>query len=1089
MNRFKLNSRRSWFWLGMVLVAGSYLPWLLVPASTTIAVLIPVVVLSICLMHSNKQWLWLLATAFVCAIGVVVVKPQVWSDQGWALSLTVVANALLGLANYVVEVVPWGRAQTQNRLASRLKRQSEQLQTVIESQESAERAVLQFETDRRALLEYLPIHVVQKNVKGEFTFVTQSFCNLIQKTYAQIIGKTDFDIFPEEAARKFVEDDQRVMASENVFNDVERTDLPDGTRSYMQVRKAPMIDSNGTIVGVQGIFWDVTEEHSSRRELERIQSLTHALINAALDAALIVDSDGHVLEANPASEKILGYTREQTANHPPLGTIMQTSLVEPGQRATDPNDAGRLFQRKIPIGEILRSATGKRIEAKLRRSDDMWFDAEISTHPLDVDGSQGWAIFIRDITNRKKAEKELLSAKNAAEQANDAKSEFVANVSHELRTPLTGIIGLHELLDRSKLDDRQREYLKLARISASNLLTLIDDLLDFSKIEAGHLDIDTVHFSLVSCVEDAVNALTARAQFKGLELLIDFGADLPDSVIGDPHRIRQIILNLVGNAVKFTEQGDIRVRVAIPENSSSLGNAKQGDVRVRFEIHDSGIGIAPQKRLMIFDAFRQADSSTTRRYGGTGLGLTICRDLVNKMNGEIGVTDALDLNGDIQTGSCFFFELPLQVEFEAVGEPSPLPANRNTSDHIVVAASPSPWQELLCREIARLDYEFTAMSVEQLLAREPAHLFAAGNHTTVIADYRELNIDNESSIPVVTKWILLSPLYSEEQQNIPNWLSYADTVWLSRPVRRQDLAKALATCSVPSEENQGVASDIAIERSANVLLVEDSPISQTVLKDMLTGLGHYVSVVSNGRSAIESCQSQLFDLVLMDIQMPDVDGLEATRIIRDEETKRDHRQTICALTAHATQADRTQCEEAGMDGFLVKPISLDSLASAVSNAMNGQPLMAELPELPSLPLPALQSPAEETEEQQVPPIEALSTLENPPEWETVLEIMNGNANLALDVLKLLSRESPRLGRVFEQALSESNWKDARRSMHTLKSNVRHVGLSEVGTFAEHLEQLSKDENEEELREASQGIGQLCNAIADWADELITTHSG
>ena len=590
----KMFPRNGWLWLGLAAIVGSYLAcWLPQSRDSTIAVLLPLVVTSICIMHVRHHW-QLVALAVVGSILLLaVLQPEFtrshWQDFAWLM----LAQLAIGLASYLVDSVPWGHAQTHTRLADRLRRQSKKLQTVRESQEFAERTVQQFESDRRTLLEHLPVHVVQKDTQGKFTFVSRSFCDLVGQDYDQLIGRTDFDVFPEDAASKFVEDDRQVMESGGEFGDVERTQLPDGTVSYMQVRKAPMLDADGEIIGVQGIFWDVTEEHTSRRELQRIESLTHALINAALDAVLIVDSDGHVLEANPASEKILGYNRTASHQHPPIGTIMHTSLEEPGGRASDRVDQAATFQRKIPISEILRSATGRRIEAKLRRSDDKWFDGEISSQPLDVDGSQGWAIFIRDITRRKKSENDLLAAKNAAEQANAAKTEFVANVSHELRTPLTGIIGLHELLDRSLLDDRQREYLKLAKLSAGNLLTIIDDLLDFSKIEAGHVEIECVTFSLVDCIEEATNALAARAQFKGLEVLIEFEDELPEMLIGDPHRIRQILLNLVGNAIKFTERGEIRICASIGQQEEPAGLQAGEPMRVRVDVHDSGIGIAP----------------------------------------------------------------------------------------------------------------------------------------------------------------------------------------------------------------------------------------------------------------------------------------------------------------------------------------------------------------------------------------------------------------------------------------------------------------------------------------------------------------
>jgi two-component system, sensor histidine kinase and response regulator len=1117
----KLLPRKTWLCVGLALVVASYSSWLFWSGDDALPIVLTIVVPGVCILHSQRRWVWLLAASLISTLAIAFFAPDVARLHWSSLLMVFAAQVVLAISNYLTDFMPWGRTQARTRLAHRLKRQADQLREVLESQESTERTVMQIESDRRALLEHLPVHVVQKDIDGRFLFVTQSFCELVDRPFEEVIGCTDFDLFPAGAAQKFVEDDRRVMATGGVFNDVEETELPDGRSSYMQVRKAPLRDPEGRVIGVQGIFWDITEEHLARRELHRIESLARALINAALDGVLVIDANGHVLEANPACRKILGYKREHADSHPPLGSILETSVEEHGQRATDQPEAEQRFQRKIPLSNILHSAKGKRIEVQLKRSDGQWFDGEISTHPLDVDGSQGWAIFIRDITRRKNAEKELLSAKDAAEHANAAKSEFVANVSHELRTPLTGIIGLHELLDRSRLDERQREYLKLARLSASNLLTLIDDLLDFSKIEAGHIDIDDVAFSPITCVEEPVNSLTARAQFKGLELLTDFDERVPERLIGDPHRIKQILLNLIGNAIKFTERGDIRIRVrrldGIPSDKRRppVEPSTEGVARLRFEVHDNGIGIPPEKRQMIFDAFRQADSSTTRQYGGTGLGLAICRDLVNKMGGVIGVTEAQDLQGRSVQGSCFFFELALKtIDTEPISQGVRLQANP-PNEHVVIAAAPCAWRELLQREIRRLGFETTMMSVEDLVQRRPAHLFAAGNNTIVFADYRELIDADQSSVPVVTKWVLLSPLGFAQPQTNPAWLRYANVAWLSRPVRRQELESVLSVAT--AEATSIGSSSIAIGRTAEILLVEDSPISQTVLRDMLQGLGHRVRVVNNGRAAIACCKEKLYDLVLMDIQMPGVDGLEATRRIREAEAGLGRRQKICALTAHATATDRALCEAAGMEGFLVKPITLDRLAMAVSRALQGESLMEEFETEPhsssyasserdgdgeslsddvhreeagSAPASASVSTARRTAKPntsssiQSAAFSLDRAFEDAPSWQQLVAGMNQNPNLARDVLRLLTGEAPKLGRSFVAGVTNGRFAEARRAVHTLKSNARHVQLGRIAAYAEQLESLARDEESEALSSSKDQLLAVSLAMADWAESML-----
>lgn len=1085
---FNLIPRRWWTPIGIAAIVTSHL-LLLIPAGTLSSfAMVPVVITAITVMCSQRHVPVLAGVALACASCLTWVR--LLSHGDWPTALAIALSvSLLGIVRLMVVRSPRGPLAAQERLSSRLRRQSQQLQAALQSQESTERSVKQtvqqFESDRRALLEHLPLHVVQKNLQGEFTFVSKSFCDLLHREFADIIGKTDFDLFPPESARKFVEDDKRVIASGLVFNDVESTQLPDGTMTFMQVRKAPLMSADGLIVGVQGIFWDVTEEFTRRRALQRIESLAHALISAALDAVLIVDDEGRVLEGNPASEKILGYTRGQVESHPLLGTIMHTTVEEPGGRATDHRSTGNRYQRKASISDILKAATGKRIEARLRRSNDDWFEAEISAHPLDVEGQQNWAIFIRDITKRKRAEQELRGAKEAAERANATKSEFVANVSHELRTPLTGIIGLHELLADGDISQRQRHYLELAQVSSANLLTLIDDLLDFSKIEAGHLDIEAIEFSPTECVEEAANALAARAQLRGLELLVDLQSGLPNKVVGDPYRIKQILLNLIGNAIKFTEKGDIRVRV---ERLSALAiDSDQGiDTEshvLRFEVHDSGIGIDPAQRQVIFEAFHQADASTTRRYGGTGLGLTICRDLVLKMGGQIGITDSRRLSGEVGPGSCFYFELPLLPHTDTVHSQA---ADRAQRD-VVVAASNCPWRELLVRQLSEFGCHVTLVSFDELAARRPAILFAAGNHTTIIVDYRELSARQWTTPPVVPKWILLTTLVNSQPTSLPTWLAHANTFWLSRPICRQPLRQALALESPPDQEPV-VELPTEPRRSADLLLVEDSPISQTVLKDMLSSLGHRVSIAHNGRDAIEQCHEKLFDLVLMDIQMPDMDGFEATKAIRQSEADGRRRQAIYALTAHATASDRAQCQAAGMDGFLVKPISRERLEQAVQQAtanqtdgagFTGEPTEAiEVSENSASAMPSFASRLLSVEQ----------AFARQPSWTDLVTLMHGNENLLRDVLSLLVREAPRLGRSFQSALAGENYHEARRAVHTLKSNVRYVGLSDIGHYAQWLEHLARDQQASTLQAHADNFVTLANAVADWAERHLKSHN-
>lgn len=971
---------------------------------------------------------------------------------------------------------PRGLFKTTQRLKSRIERQRSEFELARSVQQEMLKG---FESNRDLLLEHLPVHVVQKDAAGRFTDCNQSFCQLLKLPKSEIIGKRDIDLFPTQSAEKFARDDQQVMRLGTVFDDVERTELPDGTTTYMHVRKAPLHDLSGEVSGVLIIFWDVTREHLASQELRRIQSLTHAIINATLDAVLLVDIDGFVLEANPASELVLGYTRDQVASHPPLGSILQTALVEPGQRSDLPNDSQQTFQRKTSISRIMQAATGTRIEAQVRRKDDQWFDAEISAHPLSIeDKQQGWALFLRDITERKNSEQQLRKLKEAAEHANAAKSEFVANISHELRTPLTGIIGLLDLLQRGDIDSRQQNYLQLAQMSSNNLLRLIDDLLDFSKLEAGQLELEQAPFSLRQCVEEAAVSMAARAQLRGLELIVNLSDGLDGIQTGDAHRIKQILLNLIGNAIKFTQQGDILVR------ASQVATTADGQVLYRIEVHDSGIGVPHSQRALIFDAFRQADYSTTRRFGGTGLGLAICRDLVRRMKGSITVTDS-DLSGNDDAaqqshGSCFAVEIPLNTT------PSlSHPTTENVRQEIVLIAPDSLWRKTLEGYLSGMGIRITGLTADQLRARQPSRLFTAGNHTTVMLDSRELNGLAEFSPPVVERWVLIAPLAQVQSLLLPKWLNHADVRWLSRPVRYAELESALLPSASQTQRQADTLPSSATIRRAKVLLVEDNPISQTVIRDMLENLGHHVTLADNGKTAVSLCEQNRFDLVLMDIQMPELDGLQATKQIRSAQQP-DRVQVIYALTAHATSEDRNQCLSAGMNGFLEKPITLDALHAAVAQAI-GQYHFA-----PAMTVPGEPSGTDQTgdvifelPEQEVPGPETVA-LEGP-SWAELVNRINNNERLLRDVLELVGREAPRLGRAFSAALQKNNIKDARRHIHTFKSNARQLGLTRVGDFAQHLEIMAKQEQTQSLEKYSQTVQLLGDAIADWAQRLLQQH--
>jgi PAS domain S-box-containing protein len=916
------------------------------------------------------------------------------------------------------------------------------LKREIAERKKAEQIIKDSQALYSSLVENLPVHVLRKNIDGRFTFANQSFCDLLGMRLQEIIGKTDFDLYPDELARKYRQDDKWVLETGELFETIEEN-TKDGELRYVQVMKSAVRDATDKIVGVQVIFWDVTERKKAEKDLAYERFLLATLMENSPDYIYFKDVQSRFIRISKA-----------LANYFNLKSPSEAV----GKTDFDVFDPERARQYLADEKEVM--SKGKPVVNK--EEEQSWPDGRVrwvSTSKVPLRSADGEIIgtfgISRDITDRKNVEVQLQQAKEAAEEASRAKSDFLATISHEIRTPMNGIIGMIDLLLSTNPSDQQRTYLDLASQSTETLLRLINNILDFSKIEAGKFELESVGFKLRDTLGDTLQTLAGRASAKGVELTYHIPPDVPDDLVGDPGRLCQIMVNLTGNAVKFTEHGEIAVEVKLQSQDDE-------NVHLHFSVSDTGPGIPPEKQSLIFEAFRQADSSMSRLYGGTGLGLAISSHLVELMNGRIWVESKPGKGSTFHFTAVFSLQKKLSIEISS--GPTTLHGLRvlvvddNETNRLILEEMLNNWQmnptTLDSGQKALVEMDRAAA------AGEPYDLALLDGMMPQMDGFTLAQKIRQSPELSETKLIILSSAGRLEGKERCRRLGI--DYCLMKPVKQSELLDSIVTAlsvatADTAPQHTAVIEPPASVTSLRILLAEDGLVNQKVAMNLLEQRGHKVTVANNGSEALDLFDSEPFDVVLMDVQMPAMDGFEATARIREREKKRGEHIPIIAMTAHAMKGDRERCLESGMDGYIAKPIRAKDLYETVEAMAEG---------------------AHESQ----PAKDKISDGTEAIDREQILQQVGGNNESLKEIVELFAVESDKLLTRIRNAIAKEDCSELQRAAHTLKGSIRLFGIEGPASSSLQLEIMGRDKNlvgaDQALLTLSKQIEQLIPKLRD-----------
>ena len=891
--------------------------------------------------------------------------------------------------------------------------------TDITATKAAQRAVVELSAFLQNIIDSMPNAVYYKGPDTRLMGSNRAFEQMFGVPPERFVGKRvdELVMLPRRTRELLQAEDEAVLAQASNLQREMQLRFADGKMHHTLYSVSGFHKPDGSPGGVVGTIVDV----NALKQAEDALRVAHAAQLAIFETASVgicILRDGVVLRCNRRLEEVFGYR---------AGELEGTRT-----RQWYPSDAQYEEGRAHANARI---GLGLRHDQQLQRKDGTLFWCRMQARYIDPNSTHGSVWVMEDVTEENQAAEALREAKRVADEATQAKSMFLANMSHEIRTPMNAIIGMSHLALKTDLNPRQRDYIAKVHGAGTALLGIINDILDFSKVEAGKLDLETVPFQLDDVLGNVAAMVGDKAAEKGLELLLDTDAALPTTLLGDPLRLGQIVTNLVGNAIKFTDQGQIAVHARQIERAADT-------VLLRLEVRDSGIGMTAEQTARLFQAFAQADGSTTRKYGGTGLGLTISKRLAEAMGGSIQVES---MPGE---GSLFWFTARLGFSTGLAGPQPTIPASARGMRALVVDDNAAA-RDIFSAQLGTLGFAVTTVpSGEQAVA---AVVQAGPDHAfdILLVDWQMPGMDGMATVERICRirrpaHIVMATAFGQEHVRAEA-LGVGVDAFIVKPVSPSTMLGALARLLTPGTENDAtapaLASDTLLLRGARLLLAEDNEINQQIAIELLESAGASVVLARNGREAVDMARDgSAYDAVLMDLQMPVLDGMQATREIRAD--PRLAALPIIAMTAHAMLEERERCLAAGMVDHITKPIDPQAMFKTLARWVR--------PRSAGLGAGAVATPKPAAADAATPAV--LPTL---PGLDTAAGLLRvgGNRALYLRLLRQFSDKQADASQRIATALAAGDTASAERIAHTVRGVAGNIGLLDVQHHATVLEQI------------------------------------